>query len=254
VAVTAGLVAVVGAAGLTALAGHLVRVAPAVLVAAAPAAPVPVAVSPPAPAAVHVPASTVLAAPIGTVPTYLSPGAPSDGTVGTWYTYPLVLPVVAEQPGWFEVRLPQRPNGLTAWVRSNTVTVSSTPYWIVVNLGTEHLTVYQGGHPIMAFPVGIGVAATPTVTGHYFVAVHEPHSDPVYGPVILDLSAHSDAIRSWEGAGDAIIAIHGPIDSAADALIGTTGARVSNGCIRLHDADLEKLSVIPTGTPVDIDA
>jgi len=65
-------------------------------------------------------------------------------------------------------------------------------------------------------------------------------------------SAHSDAITDWENSGDAIIAIHGPITAGADALIGTTGAAVSNGCVRLHDADLAQLSGIPAGTPVDI--
>jgi hypothetical protein len=37
-----------------------------------------------------------------------------------------------------------------------------------------------------------------------------------------------------------------------DALIGTTGAAISHGCIRLHDADLAQLSVVPAGTPIDI--
>ena len=164
----------------------------------------------------------------------------------------MVLPVVAQQPGWLQVRLPQRPNQSVAWVQADAVTLSSTGYFILVDLGTEHLTVYQAGQSVMSVPVGIGVPATPTVTGDYFVAVHEPKADPVLGPVVLDTSAHSDAIQSWEGAGDAIIAIHGPVDSTADAQIGTTGARVSNGCIRLHTADQVRLAVIPPGTPVDI--
>jgi lipoprotein-anchoring transpeptidase ErfK/SrfK len=203
--------------------------------------------------AASVATSTLLAAPEGTIPTYVAPGGPPVGSVGTWYGYNLVLPVVARQPGWLDVRLPQRPNESTAWVRADDVALSSTPWYIVVNLTTLHMTVYRAGQAVMSFPVGVGVAATPTVTGHYFVAVHEPHGDPLYGPVILDTSAHSDAIQSWEGMGDAIIAIHGPIDAEADAEIGTTGAHVSNGCIRLHDADLEQLTVIPPGTPVDID-
>ena len=53
-------------------------------------------------------------------------------------------------------------------------------------------------------------------------------------------------------SGDAIIGIHGPIDSTADAEIGTSGAAISHGCIRLHDADLAQLSIIPAGTPLAI--
>jgi lipoprotein-anchoring transpeptidase ErfK/SrfK len=67
-------------------------------------------------------------------------------------------------------------------------------------------------------------------------------------------SAHSDTITDWEGSGDAIIAIHGPITSYDDDLIGTHGAAISHGCIRLHDADLAQLSMIPAGTPIDITA
>lgn len=200
----------------------------------------------------QVPILTLLAAPNGAIPTFSSPDAAQNGTVGAWYGYPLVLPVIAQQPGWLQVRLPQRPNESTAWVQSGAVTLSSTPYRIVVSLKALHLTVYQAGYPILRFPAGIGVPATPTVTGSFFVAVHEPHPGAPYGPFVLDTSAHSVAIKSWEGMGDAIIAIHGPITPSADARIGTTGARISNGCIRLHDSDLAQLAIIPVGTPVDI--
>ncbi len=215
-------------------------------------APPPPPPPPPSPPPFQAPVSTILAAPKGTIPTYAQPGGAPSGTVGSWYGYAMVLPVVAEQPGWLEVRLPQRPNQSVTWVHAEAVSVSSTGYFILVDLGKEHLTVYQAGQAIMSVPVGIGVAATPTVTGNYFVAVHEPHADPLLGPVVLDTSAHSDAIQSWEGSGDAIIAIHGPVGSSADARIGTTGARVSNGCIRLHTADQLRLAAIPAGAPVDI--
>jgi hypothetical protein len=227
------------------------RLDPPAPVVAAPMVTTPPSLPPPPPT-FQAPVSTVLATPAGTIPTYANPGGSQSGTVGSWYGYAMVLPVVAQQPGWLEVRLPQRPNESAGWVHAGAVSLSSTGYFILVNLGTEHLTVYQAGQEAVSVPVGIGVAATPTVTGHYFVAVHEPHADPLLGPVVLDTSAHSDAIQSWEGAGDAIIAIHGPVDAAADALIGTTGARVSNGCIRLHTADQVRLAVIPAGTLVDI--
>jgi lipoprotein-anchoring transpeptidase ErfK/SrfK len=199
-----------------------------------------------------VPPSTVLAALKGTIPTFASPGSAQVGTVGPWYGYPLTLPVIGEDGTWLQVRLPLRPNGSTAWVRAADVELSSTPYRIVVHLGEQALHVYRGGVQILAFPVGLGVAATPTPLGHYFVAVREPPPSPGYGPIVLDTSAHSEAIQSWEGAGDAVIAIHGPITAAADQAIGATGARVSNGCIRLHDSDLAQLAIIPVGTPVDI--
>ncbi|MCU4186160.1 L,D-transpeptidase [Acidiferrimicrobium sp. IK] len=256
VAVTAGATAIAGlpASSRTepVLAPEPVA-APASVLAAPATTP---ASSPPAPPAsapaYTVPTSTELATPLGTIPVYAAPGGAQAGTVGTWYHYPLTLPVVASQGEWLDVRLPTRPNGSTAWVLANAVSTSVTPYALVVDLSKRHLMVYRSGAQIMDFPAGIGVAATPTVTGEYFVAVHEAHSEPGYGPLILDTSAHSDAIQSWEGSGDAIIAIHGPITAGADAEIGTTGARVSHGCIRLHDADLAQLAVLPVGTPIDI--
>jgi hypothetical protein len=200
----------------------------------------------------QVPVETVLASPKGTISTYPSPGAAPTGRLGTWYGFALTLPVIAEQPGWLQVRLPQRPNGSTAWVQAADVTLSSTPYFMAVSLSADHLVVYQAGQPVLEFPAGIGLPATPTPAGHFFIAVRELHPDRFYGPVILDTSAHSEAIRSWEGMGDAVIAVHGPITSYADGLIGSTGTRVSNGCIRLHNADLARLAVIPAGTPLEI--
>jgi lipoprotein-anchoring transpeptidase ErfK/SrfK len=47
-------------------------------------------------------------------------------------------------------------------------------------------------------------------------------------------------------------AIHGPLGS--DAQIGTTGARVSHGCVRMHNADLLHMRLVPAGTPIDIHA
>ena len=65
-------------------------------------------------------------------------------------------------------------------------------------------------------------------------------------------SAHSNSITDWELSGDALVAIHGPL--GADAQIGTTGAAVSHGCVRLHVNDLERLRVVPIGSPIVIDA
>ena len=69
---------------------------------------------------------------------------------------------------------------------------------------------------------------------------------------MLVTSDHSDTITDWENSGDAIIGIHGPITSYDDSLIGTTGAQISHGCIRLHDADLAQLQMIPAGTPIEV--
>jgi lipoprotein-anchoring transpeptidase ErfK/SrfK len=201
---------------------------------------------------VQVPAETILARPNGSIPTFPAPNSAPQGAVGTWYGVPLMLPVIETGVGWLQVRLPWRPNGSTAWVRAGDVTLYSTPYVIVVSVSATQLAVYKGGQQIMDFPVGVGLPSTPTPFGHFFVAIHEAGNGYAYGPVILDTSAHSEVIQRWEGMNDAIVAIHGPINSSADARIGATGTRISNGCIRMHNSDLARLSVIPAGTPIEI--
>ncbi len=199
------------------------------------------------------PGTTLVAAVHGDIP---GSAAPNGGTTtlvpATWYGYPSILPVIDSVPHWVEVRLAQRPNQSTAWVPQSDVTLSTTPYRIVVNLGTDHLSVYRDNKQILDFPAGVGTSDDPTVTGHYFVTMMAPAPDPGYGPFVMVTSARSDAITDWSQSGDAIIAIHGPIDSYDDSLIGTTGAAISHGCIRLHDADLAQLANIPIGSPVDI--
>jgi lipoprotein-anchoring transpeptidase ErfK/SrfK len=172
----------------------------------------------------------------------------------TWEYRPSILPVIATRPGWVQVRLPERPNGSTAWLPVGDVTVRSTPYRIVINVTTRRLTLYKAGKVLVSAPAGIGMSGDPTPLGHYFVAFDEPppQPNPGYGPFIMVTSAHSPSISDWEGSGDAVIGIHGPLGD--DAEIGTAGAKVSHGCIRLHDQALRGLSRVPPGTPIYVAA
>jgi lipoprotein-anchoring transpeptidase ErfK/SrfK len=200
-----------------------------------------------------VPGSTVLATVRDTAPGYAGPGQPVAGTVpADWYGRPSVLPVIATRPGWVRVRLAQRPNGSSAWLPAREVRLSSTPYRIVVDLRTTRLALYLRGRLVFSAPAGVGSADDPTPVGEYFVAFDEqpPRPNPGYGPFIIVTSAHSPSISDWEGSGDAVIGIHGPLGEGSQ--IGATGARISHGCIRLHDQALERLSAVPPGTPIDI--
>lgn len=204
-------------------------------------------------AARTVPARTPLATPVGEISTYDAPDGTPIGTAGTWYGYPMTMPIVDTSPGWLRIMLPERPNGSTAWVRADEVRQSATEYRIVIDLSDTTTYVFHRGEQIHALPSGVGTAATPTPIGSFFVAVITTSGLPSgYGPVVLDTSGHSEVIDSWNGMGDAILSIHGPISAASDARIGTTGTAISNGCVRLHKADQELLRVIPLGTPVDV--
>ena len=193
----------------------------------------------------------LLAALETTTTSYVSPGGPTATPIApTWHGSQLFLPVIATRGGDLEVRLPTRPNGSTTWIRRAAVRLYSSPYRIVIDLGTRHLLLYRDDKLVLDAAAGIGTVADPTPTGHFFVAFFARAPSPVWGPFVLVTSAHSDAISDWEESGDAVVAIHGPLGE--DAAIGSEGARISHGCVRLHDNDLVQLRVVPDGSPVDI--
>lgn len=195
--------------------------------------------------------TTLIAALVRTTATYASPGGPvAKPIAASWHGSRLDLPVVAQSNGYLEVRLPTRPNGSTTWVRRSAVNLLLTPYKIVIDLSRRHLLLYRDGKLLLDAPAGIGTVADPTPTGHFFVAFFAKAPSPAWGPFVMVTSAHSNAISDWELSGDAIVAIHGPLGE--DQAIGTTGARVSHGCVRLHDVALAQLRKVPDGSPVEI--
>jgi lipoprotein-anchoring transpeptidase ErfK/SrfK len=206
----------------------------------------------PSPSPTGPPEGTYLIAHLpGDVPAFSGPGGTETGVVaGEWWGYPSELPIIDEQEGFLQVRVQPRPNESTAWIKKDAVTISPTPYRIVINVETYRVTLFEDGHEVFTAPAGVGKSATPTPLGHFFVTMLTEGPKPSYGPQVLALSAHSETIENWQGSGDAIGAIHGPI--GADARIGTTGGAFTNGCVRLHLDDLAKLYVVPAGTPVDV--
>lgn len=220
--------------------------------AAAPGTPAPSA-RPSVPSAPSIPVSAGLAAVKQSGPGYYSPaGAQMALVSSTTYGRPLVLPVIGSRPGWVRVLLPGRPNGSTAWLPDRAVTRRSTPYRIEINVTRKRLALYDRGRQVFSAPAGVGTSSDPTPTGRFFVQFIEPppSPNPGYGPFILVTSAHSEKISDWEGSGDALMGIHGPLGD--DRQIGTTGASVSHGCVRLHLSALARLAHIPPGTPIDI--
>ena len=181
---------------------------------------------------------------------YVRPDGSPDGIVPpSWYGAASVLPVLAQRPGWVEVELATRPNGSTAWIqRGSSVEMAATPYRITISLSARRLQLFRLGRLVMTASAAIGTAQYQTPTGKFFLAFFERSPSPGYGPFIIVTSAHSPAISDWEGSGDAVIGIHGPLGS----VIGAAGARITHGCIRLDDADLARLRDVPAGTPIVI--
>jgi lipoprotein-anchoring transpeptidase ErfK/SrfK len=163
---------------------------------------------------------------------------------------PLVLLTVAAQGDWFEVLLPTRPNGSTAWVPASAVSVTAPLYRVEIGLSARELRVLSvaDGSVVLTSPVGIGAPDSPTPEGHYFVRDHFPTEGAghPYGPFAFGLSGHSDVHMQF-GTGDGRLAIHGTNQPSS------IGAAVSNGCPHVpNDVVLALIPYLPLGTPVDI--
>jgi lipoprotein-anchoring transpeptidase ErfK/SrfK len=151
---------------------------------------------------------------------------------------------------WYQVLLPQRPNGSTGWIRADQVRLVPLTHHVEVNLGRRELRLLRHDRLVHRFPVAIGAAATPTPTGEYFVSakLRPPRISAVYGPWALGLSAYSDVLDQF-GTGDGQIALHGTKDTAA------LGHAVSHGCVRLDARAITTLAkALRLGTPVTIRA
>ena len=182
-----------------------------------------------------------------------APGTPpvqvSDNP--TWEGFPLVLSVLEASPdgGWLHVRLPQRPNGSTGWVRATDVTTWEVPNRIQVSIGENTLRVFDGDSDVVLFQaiVGVGTGSTPTPLGDFFVDIVNPLGhDRTYGWGQLSVAGFSEVHRTF-GGGIGQIALHGWNNPA------TVLGDVSNGCVRMVNDDIARVAELaPLGTPVQI--
>ena len=161
---------------------------------------------------------------------------------------PLTFVVLDEQDGRLLVELPERPNGSTGWVEKDGLTLQRHDIRITVTLAEFNIKVFQGDEVILDAPIGVAADNTPSPGGTYYTTslLQPPDPDSVYGTYAYGLSAFSDVLETFAG-GPGQLGIHGTNDDS------TIGTRVSNGCIRMHNADIEQLvPVLPLGVPVTI--
>jgi len=210
-------------------------------------APVPVPAAPPADpppawiAAAKVPAVAVYDDPAAAAPVRSLPNPTAE-------RYPLVFAVKERQGDWLRVKLAVRPNGSTGWVRAGDVSLTSTPYRVVVEVAAHRVTLYHGNDPVLQDAVGVGTARTPTPLGDFYIDAVWPLADTsgVYGPYQLSVGAFSEVLKSF-GGGQAQIALHG---TNAPRLLGRS---VSNGCVRMRNETITRLAqTVPAGTPVQV--
>lgn len=155
-------------------------------------------------------------------------------------------PAVSGNAAWYQVLLPVRPNGTTGWIRSTAVGVVGLPYRLVVHLASFRLDLYRGPDLVRVIDIGEGTDQTPTPGGSYYITelLRPPDQDTIYGHYVFGLSGFSTVLIHWPQGG--VIGIHGTNDP-----IHTIGRRISHGCIRMANADIEGLArLLPLGTPV----
>ena len=161
---------------------------------------------------------------------------------------PLTFRILEQRPGWLKVQLPVRPNGSSGWIAANDVSVSSTPYRLVISMSRHRLDVIYEGRRIARHEVGVGKVATPTPKGTYYLTelIQPPDPAGAYGPYAFGLSAFSNTLKTFAG-GPGQLGLHGT--NAPKGL----GSDISHGCIRVaNDVITQLAGDLPLGTPVDI--
>jgi hypothetical protein len=145
---------------------------------------------------------------------------------------------------WYRVLVPVKPNGTMGYVRARSVNLRVVRSRIVIDLSARRLALYERGRLALTTSTAIGAPATPTPLGRFYIN-QRFRDDPngPYGWAAIGISAFSEVLSGWPQGGP--VAIHG---TNRPSLL---GMQVSNGCIRVSNAAIQKIwQLAPTGTPV----
>jgi hypothetical protein len=148
---------------------------------------------------------------------------------------------------WVRLRLPQRPNAVTGWVRRPALGPYNLLHTrLVVNRRTFRITLYENGKRRFRARVGVGAPGTPTPAGAFWIREKfRVTGNSLYGTRAMGTAAYSDVLTDWPGGG--VIGIHGTNQP------GLIPGRPSHGCIRVRNRDIERLyALTPIGTPLRI--
>ena len=164
--------------------------------------------------------------------------------------FPEVYVLLAERQdaagaSWVRLRLPQRPNNVTGWVRRGVLGPFRVVHTrLVVNSRALRITLFDRGKPRFRARVGMGAPGTPTPKGSFWIREKfHVSGNPLYGTRAMGTAAYSDVLTDWPGGG--VIGIHG---TSEPWLI---PGRPSHGCIRIRNRDVERLyRLTPIGTPL----
>lgn len=120
---------------------------------------------------------------------------------------------------------------------------------ITLNLASRILTVYEGNIKTRLYHTGVGKVSTPTPTGYYEIQNKE------INPTWINPENRDEQVSSGEDnpLGYRWLGFNGTYGMHGTNRPDSIGGYVSNGCVRLHEEDVEDLyNLIPVGTPVEI--
>jgi hypothetical protein len=166
---------------------------------------------------------------------------------GQAQVYVVLRSYAVGKQGWMLVPLPGRPNGQTGWVPASALgEMHVVRDYLRVDRKRLRATLYDDGRAVWSAPVGVGRPADPTPAGEFFVTEKlYAVGGAFYGPYALGTSAYAPTLSEWPGGG--VVGIHGTDEPHL------IPGRPSHGCIRLRNADIERLwPLVPVGTPIEI--
>ena len=160
---------------------------------------------------------------------------------------PRTLLVLDSEQDWLRVSVPVRPNGTMGWVRSGEVSTATYRARIIVDLYRGWLEAWEDGALVAQGAIASGAEETPTPPGGFFVTEIQEHTHPATGDTtwLIGTSAYSKALDPT-AEGDPAVAILAVGDAAH------LSQAISLGCVRVHQDVLERLALLPLGTPVQI--
>lgn len=158
---------------------------------------------------------------------------------------PAAFLVTQQQPGWYQVVLPVKPNGSLGWVQASAVQTATTDDYLLVSVSRFALYHYVKGQLVQSFRVAVGRPSTPTPLGLFYIWGSQAVNSAPYTPGIFALSGFT--VQPVPGFLGARVGLHGWTDASV------MGEQVSNGCVRVATAEMNQiLTHFILGTPVRI--
>jgi L,D-transpeptidase catalytic domain len=149
---------------------------------------------------------------------------------------------------WLRIAVLGRPNGRDGWVPEDALgPLHEIDETLVINRSALRATLYKGARRLFSAPVGIGRGKWPTPPGDFYIreGIRIKKGGGVYGSFAFGTSAYSPTLSDWPGGG--VIGIHGT--NEPDLIPG----RISHGCIRMRNGDINRLRRLAgVGTAVEI--